>query len=112
MFHLSGIAVAMAMLLFVKCGKPSLSDPLGLQEPSFKFGIKDYVSGSLWPKPQEEARENVSYSLDPVSFRYLLSFISPSLNLTLYNHVLSLYSHVMSLFSHVLASPYVETIPI
>ena len=74
MFHLSGIAVAMAMLLFVKYG--SSSNLRGEREQqSFKFGIKDYVSGSLWPKPQEEAREKVSYSLDPVHFRYLLSFI-------------------------------------
>ena len=56
-------------------GKPSISDPRGLnaeEEPRFHFaGLgagQNYVSGSIWPKPQQEAREDVMYSVDPSKF--------------------------------------------
>lgn len=59
----------------VHCGKPTLSDPLGLyDEVPFRFGTgKDYVAGTVWPKPQQEARENTYYTLNPDQFAFKLT---------------------------------------
>ena len=64
------LASFLVLVSTIHCGKPSLSDPLGLEDDGifeFKTGA-DYVSGTVWPKPQQEARENVYYTLDPHNF--------------------------------------------
>ena len=50
-------------------GKPTLSDNRGLKDDRLKynFKIKDYVFGTLFPKPQEEAKGDL-LSLDPEKF--------------------------------------------
>ena len=64
-----------SILQVASSGKPSLSDPRGLnpeEESRFHFaGLgagQNYVSGSVWPKPQQETREDVMYSVDPSKF--------------------------------------------
>ena len=55
----------------MECGKPSLSDPLGLYEQSEFVGTgMNYVSGSVWPKPQSEARQSTYFALDPEKFAF------------------------------------------
>ena len=52
-------------------GKKSLSDNLGLNDErlSYDFKIKDYVFGSLFPKPQEESKDSGKLmSIDPENF--------------------------------------------
>jgi len=60
-------------ICYVECGKRRLSDPQGLSdEAPFQYGSRglDYVSGTVWPKPQEEKRENVLFSVDPAKFKF------------------------------------------
>jgi len=55
----------------LECGKPSLSDPLGLfEQPEFVGTGKNYVSGSVWPKPQSETRQSTYFALDPSRFAF------------------------------------------
>ena len=55
----------------LECGKPSLSDPLGLfEQPEFVGTGKNYVSGSVWPKPQSETRQSTYFALDPSKFAF------------------------------------------
>lgn len=53
-----------------QCGKPKLSDNLGFLEenPEFQFKIRDYVFGTVWPKPQEEKKTNKLFTIDPDNF--------------------------------------------
>ena len=55
----------------------SLSDPLGLSS-SFENNVnefvgigKNYVFGSVWPKPQSEIRGETLYSLNPTKFEFV-----------------------------------------
>lgn len=63
------------LLVAISCvfgGKPTLSDNRGLRDERLKynFRVKDYVFGSLFPKPQEEAKDATKLmSLDPEKFR-------------------------------------------
>lgn len=60
------------VLSCVYCGKKSLSDNLGLNDErlAYDFKIKDYVFGSLFPKPQEESKDSGKLmSVDPEKFR-------------------------------------------
>ena len=66
---------ALFLVFFVisltECGKPSLSDPLGLfEQPEFVGTGMNYVSGSVWPKPQSETRQNTFFALDPEKFMF------------------------------------------
>ena len=52
--------------------KPTLSDNRGLKDDQlvYNFKIKDYVFGSLFPKPQEETKDSGKlFSVDPEAFR-------------------------------------------
>jgi len=54
--------------------KPTLSDNRGLRDeelPFYNFKIKDYVFGSLFPKPQEESKDSGKLmSVDPEKFTF------------------------------------------
>ena len=64
------------MTLVFSCAyarKPTLSDNRGLRDeelPFYNFKIKDYVFGSLFPKPQEDSNDSGKLmALDPEAFR-------------------------------------------
>ena len=60
-----------AALLAVNGGKPTLSDPLGLYESTEFVGKgRNYVSGSVWPKPQSESRGSTIFAVDPQGFKF------------------------------------------
>lgn len=59
------------MVFLVECGRPRLSDNLGLfeeQDTNFQFKIRDYVFGTTWPKPQEEKKTSTLLTIDPDNF--------------------------------------------
>ena len=58
------------LVSLIYCGKPSLSDPLGLlDERTLNFAIgENYVFGTIWSKPMQESRESIYYTLDPHHF--------------------------------------------
>uniref|UniRef100_A0A7M5XP63 Beta-hexosaminidase n=1 Tax=Clytia hemisphaerica TaxID=252671 RepID=A0A7M5XP63_9CNID len=64
------------LLVAISCvfgGKPTLSDNRGLRDERLKynFRVKDYVFGSLFPKPQEETKDATKLmSLDPEKFSF------------------------------------------
>jgi len=67
--------VCFIFLFAIACvfgGKPTLSDNRCLRDErlQFKFAIRDYVSGSLWPKPQEESKGNGLLTLDSDAFTF------------------------------------------
>ena len=63
--------LAFSIISVLECGKPSLSDPLGLfEQPEFVGTGKNYVSGSVWPKPQSETRQSTYFALDPSRFAF------------------------------------------
>ena len=65
------IALIFSAITVLECGKPSLSDPLGLfEQPEIVGTGMNYVSGSVWPKPQSESRSNTFFALDPARFDY------------------------------------------
>lgn len=69
---ISQLCVLAIALSCAHAGKPKLSDNLGLNndELTYNFKIKDYVFGSLFPKPQEENKDSGKLmSLDPTKFR-------------------------------------------
>ena len=52
---------------------PTLSDPLGLGGLGWQWQkppVKDYVKGSIWPKPQDEMPDGVVYTLTPTQFSF------------------------------------------
>eukprot|EP00795_Rhopilema_esculentum_P012978 gene12978-3743_t len=62
---------ALAGFAIVECGKPSLTDPLGLlEETEFVGKGQNYVSGSVWPKPQRESRSDKYFAVDPAKFKF------------------------------------------
>ena len=62
---------ALAGFAIVECGKPSLTDPLGLlEETEFVGKGQNYVRGSVWPKPQRESRSDKYFSVDPAKFKF------------------------------------------
>lgn len=65
------VLLVFAAVSFSECGKPSLSDPLGLfeQEEVVGTGV-NYVSGSVWPKPQSESRSNTFFAVNPATFQF------------------------------------------
>ena len=68
---LAALFLALFIISLTECGKPSLSDPLGLfEQPEFVGTGKNYVSGSVWPKPQSETRQSTFYALDPEKFMF------------------------------------------
>ena len=64
------LCISLYIFSVIYSGLASLSDPLGLSdEQTFNFDIgEDYVFGTVWPKPQQEAREDEYYTLDPHNF--------------------------------------------
>jgi len=72
---LNNAVILLLVIAGVFCGKPTLSDNRGLKDERLKFDfkIKDYVFGTLWPKPQEEAKGSQLLTLDPEKFRYVCS---------------------------------------
>eukprot|EP00794_Sanderia_malayensis_P016574 gene16574-18259_t len=68
-----GVALFFAAFCSIKAWEPSLSDNVGLNGPSepLKFGtVENYVTGSVWPKPQSEKRVDTFFSLDPGHFMF------------------------------------------
>ena len=69
---LSRLCALAIIFTSANAGKPTLSDNRGLknEELIYNFKIKDYVFGSLFPKPQEENKDSGKLmSLDPEKFR-------------------------------------------
>ena len=81
------LCVLALMLSCVYAGKKSLSDNRGLNDEQliYNFKIKDYVFGSLFPKPQEENKDSKKLmSVDPEKFRYKILFYLHFFRIKLY----------------------------
>lgn len=54
---------------------PRLSDPLGLGLgwELHELQVEDYVKGSVWPKPQEEAQTGAVFKLAPQDFKFTIT---------------------------------------
>ena len=66
------LVLVIVFVATVDCGKPSLSDNLGLfsdlSDSKFDFKSADYVYGTVWPKPQKEEKGSNIYCIDPADF--------------------------------------------
>ena len=55
----------------IDAGKPTLSDNLGLYNYEEFVGVgKNYVTGSVWPKPQSETKGSKMFAVNPKLFKF------------------------------------------